>query len=370
MTSAGSHAMKNTTSMPIRLLRALAFAIILSAGGGILGAQEFTNINFVVSKTQTFYQTNTAPPQADCEAPFCFFSSAQADEAFVSLTKVTVTAPNGEHIALNPANVDIGGGVIVTNVYRTLDCATDRGQIDEEYPSGDYEAKLDYDFLGLLPGSFQIGIPLSRDLYPNTPTFKNAQSAQQIPANQDYRIEWEPFVGASDLDSAGLLIFECTNAVSECENCAGKPVFRSADFYLATNAAPSVVIPAGTLRVGVTYEAQLVFDHWNAFRLTNYVELELFDITMLARSSYTKVTRMPVRVVVDDRPQLTVLSSLGRPNVRFRYDTKPGRTYRVHASANLAQWAVIATTNAAATSTIYEEPRTNSHRFYRVETSL
>lgn len=336
---------------------ALLLAFLFFVPG--LRAQESTNIYFAVTKTQTYYQTSSAAPLLDCELPYSFLASAFGDELFFLLSAVSVRTPVGSVLSLSPTNV-----LELTKVFRVFDAGTHQEDLEADYPSGLYRATVDYSLLGLFSDQTTIDIRLEGDGYPNTPRFLNVDSATPVVPSRELTLAWEPLQQPGELDGVGLLIFLCTNQVDVCTNCVGDLVYRA--YPSSADPAPKVTIPAGTLKPDLKYEAMLVFDRCQSTFVTNTTVAMLFPLDIVARSSYTKVTRLPLVTITP--PQLRLLSTAGADPFRWEFNATVKGQYEVQESVDCRTWTTILATNATATTVHIEQPWSADlpPHFYRV----
>jgi hypothetical protein len=318
-------------------------------------AQDTTNIYFVVNKTISYYQSNSAPPSLDLPLPFSFFTAAESDDLLVTLQATSVLTPaplsSDNPIELSPTTT--GGSTVLA----FQDYLPTQEALSNTYPNGSYQGMFDFSFLGVLNDSTQTDVPLNGEAYPSTPTFLNVENILKVPAGEDLTISWQSFQNGGALDAMGLLVFLVTNVTIP-------PVFQTN--LPASTPAPRVVVPSGLLLPDRTYELELLFDHWNAYRITNYTVAGLFDIELVARSSYSKATRLDIQTT--SAPRLHIVSAPNTSPFRFTFGAITGRTYQVQSSPDLQTWATFLTTNATFNRVSIERgwSPTNAPAFFRV----
>jgi len=273
---------------------------VLLAGFGLLfssGAAFAEPIEFAVSKTRFFIQTNSGPPGLDFDRPFVFVAQAHSEDFFFFLSTVTVTPPGRPAVILNPS-ADLG-------LTSDAGFAT-KAAMDNAFPAGVYVAQIS----DLFGGSTRLEIELSGEHYPAVPLVANYADAQAIGAASDFELRWPVLTGTILSDSIALLVVEGVLGQQQ-------QVFR--DVITATLQTSGMVIPANTLRTDGTNFAALDFQ-----RLANRREYPSGD---KAGALFGSVTQFPVRA-----PKVPHLRVVAGGPFRLRFNSIPNRRYEIATS--------------------------------------
>jgi hypothetical protein len=195
------------------------------------------------------------------------------------LASGTIDQPFGPDLAMTVG--DGGDGLVFLGGYCCF------SEMNGMHISGSFTLEL----VGVNDGARSVTLNLSGDTYLGVPRFTMFAAAQSIDAASDMTFEWEPLPGGTGIDFALLCIEDQSGAVVYETPEVGSP---GALDGLST----SVVVPAGTLRMGTDYEATL-----EVFKPVD--SNESYAPGVSAVSAYAKSTTMGVRpagAVVDPSP--------------------------------------------------------------------
>lgn len=190
-----------------------------------------------IFKQRLFTQTSAAPPELATTQAFGFEVRTPAEFA--------VTTPNGTALALSPRDGGLFHGV-------RFDA---RAALDAAFPSGSYQ-------FSNASGTSQT-VPLSGDLYPAPSTILgggwNIAGQKMVDPLMPVNVQFVPFPGYRTAGVAGQIVFQ---VFAPGETAPTFAVQAMSVPLLASAAAPAfsrVTIPAGHLRPGTTYTANLEF---------------------------------------------------------------------------------------------------------------
>ena len=167
-----------------------------------------------------------------------------------------------------------------------------QSDLDLFFPSGDYEVVFN---------TVNDGIPvstlnLSGNLYPNAPTIQNfTATTASIDPDAPLPISWNAFSSGTEADFIAF----------EIESEYGQSVYESPDFGevgALNGTSTGVLLPAGTLAPGRSYEAFLVFvkgvgtdtaSYPGAQLITGYVAETKFTMTTIGTVQPPSLSVMP-----------------------------------------------------------------------------
>jgi hypothetical protein len=112
-------------------------------------------------------------------------------------------------------------------------------------------------------GTLSFSLALNNNLYPSTPQINDFTAAQTINPANPYTFTWQPFAGGTTND---LILFQIWDSTDT--QVFGTPEPGQPGAYNGTSNA--VVIPAGTLTSGNTYQGNLIFFRPVAMDVTSY----------------------------------------------------------------------------------------------------
>jgi hypothetical protein len=192
---------------------------------------------FGVQKGQRFEQKDTGAPALQSGTPYGFAAFVALSSAG-ALKSATVALPNATTNTLPAAAGE-------WKFERTFASLSD---LSAHYPNGTYTLALE----AMRDGPFASALNLAGDLYPNPPRLLNLAAAQAVDADQDFRLQWEPFAGGSINDFVQLRVTGAGGTVFET-------AVRHDDPAGLDGRSTAVTIPANTLLMSRTYRATLRF---------------------------------------------------------------------------------------------------------------
>ncbi len=198
--------------------------------------------------------------------------------------------------------------------------------------------------------------PLTGDLYPaGAPRVSNFDAAQMVNAANNFLLTWDAFAGGSSTD---LIRVQLMNDTSELVFATPrKPGAPGA----LNGTHTSVLIPAGMLVSGQTYQGDILF-----FKLA-FIDTNAYP-GAVGVGAYFKQTHFTLATAIGG----AILSEPVRSSAstfQFRLTGMAGQNYTIQATTNMSAspgWFTVFVTNAPANSFIVVDPgATNSRRYYR-----
>lgn len=305
-------------------------------------------------KSGSYVQSTAADPQPAPENPFQFVAFVSSPRNGPLATAGSVTLPNGTSKNLNAAPF---GGYLA--FYEDF---TNSAALDVAYPAGTYTLR----FTQSGQPERQISLPVPASA-PPIPKITNYDAAQAVNPALDFTLQWNPFSGASGLDSISLTIVET--------NLTGSTVvFQAPDLCVPRElpvAATSIVIPAGTLRSNRTYQASLTFNKLG-YASTNAVP------EMAGAAGITRTTEFTLRTgggaAVGTPARFTGYRLLPNGQLELTFLGTPGHPYTLQRATSLSarEWAGAGTVTTDATGRgVFVDTASGlpTVRFYRAVTN-
>ncbi len=122
--------------------------------------------------------------------------------------------------------------------------------LDLALPNGDYALSI----AATNDGLKSLTLNLTGDAYPPPPHIQNWPETQTVDASKDFGLKWDAYAGGTANDFIFVSVRKLTN---------GDPLFSTPFLETAGHldgTATSVILPAGTLQPGETYDAYVRFD--------------------------------------------------------------------------------------------------------------
>lgn len=192
---------------------------------------------YTVSKLVQYHQRSSADPVLLPGSPGFFGVTIQPAEGGAEVLGGSVTAPDGSRWELSPK----------FGQFRLLETYPTVSALDLAWPPGAYTLRIHRQ------GSPERVIPFALPVAPGpVPRVVNYDEAQSVDASRDFTLRWTGFTSGGP----GALVRVILS------DDLGHRLFLAPDACgrrLLDPGADSVVIPAGFLRPGFTYQGQLVF---------------------------------------------------------------------------------------------------------------
>lgn len=334
-------------------LAALALPLLPLPGAAQQGPVEIPAF-LTLNKSAAYVQSVSGEVTLLGDTPHSVLGIALGAPDILSLTNVVLSLPSGETESLDyrPGDPLPFPGWDLSFPYAT------QALIDSDYPAGNYLYTFDYDVLGAAKGTVRVPLAFPGDRTPPTPALLNLSAAQHFCAGADFILEAVSFTGATELDQVTAQVSTATDEPA---------------ILFSTNVVPNSVgpvqlrLPANTLQPNTDYVLRLVYDRIAGVGLTNTTLLGgAAVLAVTARSSHSRVTRVPLHTESCPRLQIAARNDAGI--LRLRFDTIPGGQYDFQASSNLVTWQTLLTTNATA-STLELTPNPSpgeGSQFYRI----
>jgi hypothetical protein len=309
-----------------------------TAGSTVTGTNATTA--FVIGKSYLNLQNSAGAPTPN---PFatCGFIATTSLSSNQSANTVTLTLASGGTSNLFYAIVNPGEYLLVAN-------ETNRAQFESVFPEGDYvfDARSS-------SSNEQVTVTLPASMpQPNAPHVSNYDAAQSMNPSQDFRVNWDPFVGGTATDYILLTVgYKAFQTPSPGTN------------GVLNGMATSATIPAGTLVPNSNYVAQLVFFHTTGTSNATY-STGAYRATVTQFHINTSGTGSPVPLMSSPIWSGGALS--------FDVATSPGTALKVLFSTDIsqptAQWTTVVNTNPTGTSVhITVPPQSGSAGFFRIQ---
>jgi hypothetical protein len=222
---------------------------------------------YVLQKSIQYDQTSQAAPSPDLNNGVIFDVVVKARGSNM-VTSAAVTLPNGASLALTPDGDD---------EFQYRKKYNKQTSMDASFPNGQYTLTVRTSEVG----EKTLPLPLSGELYPNTPTMKNFASLQGLDSGAFQLFGWEPFVGGGDKDFVQLRI----------EDSQGRKAWETPDLGqpgALNGRATSALMPPRTLAAGQTYQATLVFAKSSTYDTVSYPDA-------VGAALYCKRTRFAIQ---------------------------------------------------------------------------
>ncbi len=226
-------------------------------------------VAYYVTKAQEFEQTSAGVPVLDSDTPFVFAAFiAERETGDATLDSATVTVPVNTIVA-GPQSMQ-SDDVDEWDYFREFDTKT---QLDAAFKAGKYTFTID----AVNQGVRSPAVTLPAEAYPAVaPQITNWLDAQLIDTSSDFTLNWNAFTGGTSADFIQVTIVDQS----------GTEVFETPNFWEPSplpGTARSVLIPAGRLTAGETYDAELLFANASTLDRTTYTNA-------VGTPAYAKVT--------------------------------------------------------------------------------
>jgi hypothetical protein len=330
--------MKTLFPAPRASLPAVAFALVLFAGGAAPGQTNSTCTSplssdffsrFTVVESAEYVQTNAAGPVLDGTNTFHFQAAASLNTNLTA-SAATLTVPGQAPQPMTPSSSRRFVVSVDTNSFDDLTAT---------FPGGDYSFVISNQ-------STTVHFPAVSAL-PNAPALSDYQAAQTIDSTKDFTLAWDRFAGGDATDVITLVV---------ADKSSGQTVFetpRVACPGALDGAATSVLIPAGALSSNQIYTVDITFIRVLTFD-TNSIAGDALLAGTEAETLITVATGPGAVVPPPSAPVLTNAAWLPGGSLRFDFTTTPGASYTLQFNQNLANpagWISLLTTNAVANLT-------------------
>lgn len=258
---------------------------------------------YSLSKFGSHQQTSAADPVPSPEEGFTFSSLVSGPDAGPAVTAASVTVPSGSRTNL----VGFAGMWFLAATY---DIET---AMEAAYPAGNYT--LAFQRTGEGERSFPISMP-ALSVVP-IPKIANFAETQTVNPAAEFTLRWNAFTGANaQRDFLSLTISSPTGLVFQAPDlCVPRELPVS---------ATSIVIPAGTLQPGGTYQTTLTFSRL-VYSSTNAVP-EMSGFASVGRTTHFTMTTtggggggtgdparfVAYRILPNGNPEMTLTGTAGR----------------------------------------------------------
>jgi hypothetical protein len=222
------------------IVASLSFAGVIQAGDVSM---------YAVLKAQNFVQTNSGPAVVIGNSSVMF--QAEVDSSGNgTIASASVQLPNA---TIQPLDSNGGGNFKIKPKFDTTN------SMDASYPDGTYTFFIQT----LNDGNRTNLLSLSGDLYPTTPHINNFPATQVIDPTSDFNLAWDAISGATSSDYVQVSIRDCQGNGFFQTGQLGQPGALNGLATMAT-------IPAGTLRPGGTYAAELLIARASSYDTNSY----------------------------------------------------------------------------------------------------
>jgi hypothetical protein len=239
---------------------------------GTTSAAEPNVKTYELRKGRGFKQTTSAPPVPEAGNEFMFAAEIKANGAN-RVNSASVTTPAGSTATL-AANSD-------RDEFDFSESASTQSALDEKYPAGTYTLNIQT----ASDGGRSPALYFAATAYPPAPRV-HFDPTQPVPAQQELRIVWDAWPGATANDFIQLRI----------ENSDDDMVFETPDFDdkdALDGRATSATVPANTLIPGKSYKARLSFHRCVAIDSSSYAGA-------LGQALYFTRTKFDIETVAPD----------------------------------------------------------------------
>jgi hypothetical protein len=269
---------------------------VAGATGGCDGAGVVEGAGFGLFKQANYLQSGPFDPTANptnAASAYAFVSYALSIGTLPPITSIEFPAPPAplpHKLDFLSATTFIGTGLSVQN-----QSFSSKAALDAAYPAEDYAFQVRNTAVQVID---QVVLHVQASGYPPIPRFANYAAAQAVDPTNDFTLEWTPVPGAGTNDALALQIADNTGTIvfSAPNTCL--------DIALPVTAA-SIVVPAGTLVVGQSYQATLSFFHVTDHQADSVTA----EVGVAALGS---VTRMPLVAMAGAAPASAAVFSLVR----------------------------------------------------------
>lgn len=288
---------------------------------------------YSVTKTASYDQTSDSTPVLTQGQNHFFEAYVEGDGSTDIDSAILQVPPLGQQIEMAPFLAVFQG-------------FTSQTALDQMFGNGTYGFQVttvDLDF-------FFGQLSLTGNQYPTIPQFLNFASLQSINASADLTLQWVPFQNGTANDYIWITLDGSTGTVFDSDNSGG-----------LDGTATSVVVPAGTLKPGESYDAYMHFS-----RFTDLQSSGALGFAVYARETYSTIkTSGGATVVVN----ITGASMAANKDFQVQVSGTPNATFVLEGTTNFGGWTQIDTiTPATGSGTLVDTgTASNPHRFYRVK---
>lgn len=286
--------------------------LFTTAGGGPAPCEGGYNgrTNFFFMSREVAYQQSSASAPAEGGDPVASFGAFFTPGAGTSVSAASVTVPGG---VVHPLT-----GLFGNFIYSAS--AASASALEAAYPNGSYT--------GTVTAGSTGSVVVPSVTAPPVPQCVNFVPAQAIDPASGFMLIWNSFAGAAGNDRLEITV----------EDPSGQTVFHAPDecaqppVELASSAT-SVILPAGLLQAGKTYQVELRF-----MKVSDFVGQSV--PAFQGAAAYSKVTRFPIRTTGGVPDFITITAYRLPADGRFEVDleTAAGRTVTLEAWQGAAGW--------------------------------
>jgi hypothetical protein len=299
---------------------------------------------YEVAKGRRWIQTNSAPPVPEIGLEYEFEAAIQPNQSNAVSNAVLLLPPTtnaaAQNLAPQPGGMNLG----------FTDFKTTQSILDSFYGSTNYTLAFDTAH----DGHKSLTLPLPPTDFPPAPHVMNFDSLRLVQAAQPFIVFWYPWLGGTVEDYLEVRI----------EDQHNNRVFRTPHLGKKTTLhglSTSVVVPAGTLLPGGSYQVTITFARFASLSTTDYS-------AVLGLSDFYSQTRFDIQTAPAEvaRPLLKPAYTTSNNQFQFTANVAAGVTYRVDGSDNLLQWVPLSTNAASSSTVLFAAPATSSRYFYRL----
>lgn len=305
-----------------------------SAGAGVKDV-----VLYGCGKQQQFTQTNSAVPAVTNGFQFQAFTELSAA---YTITGGSVQPSNGLVRLLTTDPYESGRNFDYQQDF------TNQTSLDATFTNGFYIMALDC----VHDGRRVATNSLTGNTYPSIPHVSNFNAAQSVNSTQSFTLTWDAFVGGTTNDFIQVNLSDNNGDVFSSPQMPGLP-------GALNGLSNSIVIPAGVLTPGQTYEGELFFAKLITLNTNAYP-----GVTSL--TFYGRRTDFNLATLVQ-QPGLSQPARVSPTQFQFLLNGSAGQNYTIESSTTLTNWSTLYVTNAPASAfSITDSNATNKWKFYRV----
>ena len=271
-------------------------------------------VGYAVMKGQVYVQTNAGPPGLQ---QYEFDAFMDLEDGTANLSMAWLQSPSG----------GLPYSLSASNDFEVYEVFSNKTTMDAQFPTGSYVLTNQTVHDGVKVVTSQ----LSADNYPTAaPQIANFAAAQAINGGADFTLTWLPLNSTTN-----QFVWVSVDDAISGETVFSSPWLGNTDALNGTNT--SVVIPAGTLRAGYTYQVT-VMHATLAQDTTSYPGA-------LGLTGYNKQTQFMLTVPGTAFPKKVQILGLGSGQLQLQAVGEPGRTSILQAASSLANpsWIPLAT---------------------------
>ena len=298
--------------------------------------------SFQISKMVSYVQTGTADPVEDEESPATFAA--------------TVSSPTNNPVTAASVKIPDGSTLSLTSLFGMFFLAeeyTNQVSLDAARPAGNYTLQLTQ----TTGGQRSAVLTITANDWPTTPHILNLPALQSVNATNDFVVQWNGLVSPQPNDFITISIGPDFYAP---DPCVPRPL---------PNTATQIVVPAGTLAPGQTYDATLSF-YTTADSDTNSIP-NIYCGASLAKILNFKVQTAAGGSTQPKSPTLATPTVNGNTLQIQITGAAANQSLQVQGSGTLlpGSWTTIETLQAdAGGSAAYTGSPTSTPQYYRVVT--